>query len=442
MQVSINPINASSKVIDITVEPEKVDKYYQKYLKKAARELVVPGFRKGKAPVSMVERLYADRIEDYFQQEVVDDVFGDAVKEHDIHFLLYPEIKDIKWEKGSEMSIKIEIEVEPEIEFKQLDNLKVPYTPVDLDEEVNKYLDELRQEHATMVDVETAEAEDEVASEISFSIEGEQFTQNFTFYAGETKPFRSFPQLVGAKTGDEVDVEISGKLIIYGMQGVKANIDPEANYPARIMVNSVMRKQVPNLDDEFAKDMEFDSYEQMRTKIADDMRLKNEHMNINGRNHAVISKLFVDNNFELPMKTLKHVAEKQVEQVTDEQAKAYYLYQYQMQIAQEMISMYILNNLRKAMPLELTDEMKDEYYTHEAILDDKTVEAWKEANQKEIANPEFGIAVENFFILKQIADSSEFHIPAPEAEEPEIVEEIDFSEEIAPEAEAGLEEEK
>ena len=423
MQVSINPINASSKAIDITVEPERVDKYYQKYLKKAAQELVVPGFRKGKAPLSMVERLYADRIEDYFQKEVVDDVFEEAVKEHDIHFLLYPEIKDIKWAKGSEMNIQIEIEVEPELEFKQLDNLKVPYTPILLDEEVNRYLEELRQEHSVMVDVETAEAEDEIASEISLEIEGNSYTVNFTFYAGDSKPFRSFPELVGAKTGDVVDVNVSGKLIIYGMREIDAKIDPETSYPAKIMVNSVMRKQVPVLDDDFAKDMEFDSMEQMRAKIADDMRLKNEHLNINGRNQAVISKLFIDNNFELPMKTLRYLAEQQTSKIADEQTKAYYLYQYQMQIAQEMINVYIMNNLRKAMPLEITEEMQTEYYTHEAILDDKTVEAWKEANQKDISDETYKDVVQGYFLLKQIADTSEFFVPEPEENQGEFVEE-------------------
>ena len=423
MQVSINPINASSKAIDITVEPDRVEKYYHKYLKKAAQELVVPGFRKGKAPLSMVERLYADRIEDYFQKEVVDDVFEEAVKEHNISFLLYPEIKDIKWAKGSEMNIQIEIEVEPELEFKQLDNLKVPYTPIPLEDEVNRYLEELRQEHSVMVDVETAEAEDELASEISLELDGKSYTVNFTFYAGDTKPFRSFPELVGAKTGDVVEVNVSGKLIIYGMREIDATIDPEASYPAKIMVNSVMRKQIAALDDEFAKDMEFDSMEQMRSKIADDMRLKNEHLNINGKNQAVISKLFVDNNFELPMKTLKYLAEQQTSKIADEQTKAYYLYQYQMQIAQEMINVYIMNNLRKAMPLEVTDEMLHEYYTHEAILDDKTVEAWKEANQKDISDETYKEVVQGYFLLKQIADTSEFFVPVPEENKDEFVEE-------------------
>jgi trigger factor len=111
------------------VEPERIEKYYKKYLSQAAKEAVVPGFRKGKAPLAMVERMYADRIEDYFQMDVVDDAFGEASKEHDIHYLLYPEVKDIEWEKGKEMVIKIEIETEPQIEFKSLEGLKIPYQP-------------------------------------------------------------------------------------------------------------------------------------------------------------------------------------------------------------------------------------------------------------------------------------------------------------------------
>jgi len=87
-----------------------------------------------------------------------------------------------------------------------------------------------------------------------------------------------------------------------------------------------------------------------------------------------------------------------------------------MQIAQEMISMYVMNSLRQAVPMEVSDEMMAEYITHEAILEDKSVEAYKEQNADYLGQAEYKLAVQNYFILRQIANSSDFFVPEPEAE--------------------------
>lgn len=110
MQTEFKQIDATTKEIILTVEPERVDAAYQKYLQKAAKQLEVPGFRKGKAPLNMVTRLYSEKIQEHFEQDFVDEAFTEAAKEHDIHFLLYPEVKDLDWQPGSEMKITFEIE--------------------------------------------------------------------------------------------------------------------------------------------------------------------------------------------------------------------------------------------------------------------------------------------------------------------------------------------
>ncbi|HNX37853.1 MAG TPA: trigger factor [Candidatus Cloacimonadota bacterium] len=421
MQVEFTPINASSKAITLTVEPERVDKYYQKYLQKAAKEVVVPGFRKGKAPLAMVERMYADRIEDYFMKDVVDDVFDEAAKEHDIHYLLYPEVKDIKWEKGTEMVIQIEIEIEPELEFQQIEGLNAPYQPALLEDEVNRYIDELRNENATMVDVETAGEGDEVECELSVELNGEMVVQTVKLTAGEQSPLRSLPELIGKSTGDALEPTISGRLLRFSLKDVEG-IDIEQDYQVKLLVNSVLHSQIPALDDEFAKDMEFDDLEGMKAKIAEDMKLKNEHVNINIKNAAIISKLYVDNNFPLPMKTLEHIAQQQMKGIDDPQWRDYYLYQVRMQLAQEMINLYILNNLKRLMPVELTDADIDNYIIHQAILEDKTAEAFKEAHKSELETEDFAETVKNYTLLVRLANTATFFVPEPEAKPEEQIE--------------------
>lgn len=418
MQVEITPINACSKTILMTVEPERVDKYYQKYLLKAAKDVVVPGFRKGKAPIAMVERMYADRIEDYFMKDVVDDVFDEAAREHDIHYLLYPEVKDIKWEKGTEMVITIEIETEPVLEFKQIEGLSVPHQPVLLEAEVQRYLEELQQENSTMVDVPTAGAEDQVECELTVELAGNKIVETVTLEAGE-QYLRGVPELLGKSVGDVVETTVNGKILRFALKDQRDAIDMEQDYQVSLMLNSILHKVVPALDDEFAKDMEFDSLDAMKSKVADDMRLKNEHQNININNSAYISKLYVDNNFPLPMKTLEHIAQQQIEGLSDPKWKDYYLYQMRMQIAQEMIHLYIINNLKRLMPVELTEADTENYIIHEAILKDMTAEAFKEANKKDLSGAEFDETVKNYTLLCRLSATCEYFIPEPEAAEAE-----------------------
>lgn len=420
MQVDFKQMNAVTKEITIQVPSEEVQKAWDKHLRKTAKSAEVPGFRKGKAPLVMVERMYADRMQEYFIQDSVNDYFDAAAKEHDIDYLLFPDVKDVNWEKGNDMIIKIEIEHEPELEFTQLDGMKVPFTPLSLDSEIDKYLEELRKQNGRVVDVDEAIENDHVDVEYTLKIAEEELKLNASLYAGDSPETRSLPELIGKKTGDVLEAELSGMAIKLTSRNSSLNLDSDADYPVSIMVNSISRMSYPEYNDELAKDLEFDSMEAMRAKLAKDMRLANEHKNQDIENFAIVGKLFLDNKFDLPMKTINYLAAKEAEKSPHAQYRQYLEYQYRMQISQEMLTVYILKNLRKYVEFEITDEMTEEYIAHEAILADNTVEAYKERMKDEIAGEDHPDAVRNFFILRKLAETAEFYIPEPEVETEQI----------------------
>ncbi|KAF5040608.1 Trigger factor [anaerobic digester metagenome] len=417
MQVDFNAINAVTKEITIQVPAAEVEKSWEQHLRKTARSAEVPGFRKGKAPLAMVERMYADRIKEYFLQDSVNDYFEVAAKEHDINYLLFPDVKDVQWEKGSDMLIKIEIEHEPEMEFKQLDNLKVPHTPISLEEEIDRNLEEMKNQNGRVIDVDIAAENDHVDVAYTLTLNAEELKLNASLFAGTTPETRAIEELIGKKTGDVIETELSGMAIKLTSRNSSLSLDNDDMYPVSIMVNSISRMQYPELDDDFAKDMEFDSMAAMRAKLAEDMRLANEHKNLDAQNFAIVSKLFIDNKFDLPMKTINYLAAKEAEQSPHAQYRQYLEYQYRMQISQELITMYVLKNLRKVVDLEITDAMTEEYITHEAILADNTVEAYKGRKKDEIASDDYRDGVRNFFILRKLAETADFFVPEPEAEE-------------------------
>jgi FKBP-type peptidyl-prolyl cis-trans isomerase (trigger factor) len=438
VQVDFNAINAVTKEITITVASEEVSKAWDKYLSKAARKLEVAGFRKGKAPLKLIERVHGDSLQERFLQDRVSDYFTKASEEHEIKYLLFPDVKDVDWEKGSDMIIKIEIEHEPALDFKQLDNLDVPHNPILLDDEVNKYLEELKQQSGVVIDVEKAEPTDLVEVELTLKLPDEDIVKNASFFAGEEPARRALPELIGKGIGDTLETELEGTNIKLVCQDSNVNIDNEESYPVKLMVNSISRMQLPELNDDFAKDMEFDSMQAMRAKIADDMRLANQHKNIDAKNYYIVGKLFEDNQFELPMKTIEYLAHEEAQKYGDSPQLMYIEYQLRMKISQELVEMYILSNLRNKIEITVTDEMRQEYLTHRAILEDHTVEAFKEKYKDEIAAGDFEIGVKNYFILRKLAETANFFVQEPEAEEQEIPEaEIESVEEEQPQAEAA-----
>jgi trigger factor len=415
VQVEIKEINGFSKEIVLTVEAERTEQAYQKYLAKAAKSVEVPGFRKGKAPLHMVEKLHSERIKDYFEKDFVDEVFDEAAKENDIHFLLYPEVKELNWNSGEEMVIKLEIEHEPAVEIVNTEGLEVPFRPISLEDEAYKVMQELAQENSTILDIETAEEQDTVNADLHFTDKGKAHHYEVRMYAGNELPQRSLPILTGAKTGDVVETELTGKQIKLLCMDKELHLAEEAPFICKLEVKSITRIKTPEIDDDFARDMDFADLEEMKTKVSEDLRLKTEHRNMNNENAAIISQLYKENQFPLPQKTMRYLLMEELEKLEQKYREIFYQY-YIQSIAQEMVSIYITKALRNKLQIEPTNEMVEAYIEHQAILEDVTPSVFKEQHKNIAENEDFSMAALNFHILRTIAASSTYVEPPEEPE--------------------------
>jgi len=426
VQVDVKAINSAKKEILLTVEAERTQNAYNKYLNKAAKDVSIQGFRPGKAPIGMVERAYGAKIRDYFTKDFIDEVFTEAAKEHEINYLLQPEIKEVNWEPGNDMTIKVEIETEPEVSFKQVEGLTVPYKPLELKDEVDLYIEELRKENATVVDVESEIAEnDEVEFEVKCLLEGQETTQNYTTHVNTQHEPQLTAAALGRKIGDTFQLKLPHDYIHYIFKD-HAHTKHEDELDASFMVNAVRRTRLPELDDEFAKDLEFANVKEMRKKISAELEEKNRLKNQNIKINALITKLYIDNRFDLPENTIRYIAERELDQynITDEQWRKYYEVQIRYQIMQDFINMYLMRELRKQYQLEVTDEVIEKYIEHEAKLSDQKVEEWKEKHKKTLEDENFKETVLNYMILNKIAETCNFELAKdePAAENAEVTE--------------------
>jgi len=416
VQTDIKQLDPVTKSITITIDAETVAKDYQKFLSRSARDIQIPGFRKGKAPLPMVERMYGETVKEYFLKDATDDYFNEAIKEHQIGYLLMPHVKDIQWEKGSEFKAEIEIEHEPEVELSIPDPLVVPHDAISLDDEVDRFLKKMAEENATYIQVEEVIADDAVECEIKISVGDETLTYTGVLFAGEAMPQRSVAELVGKKVGDVVEAQLSGNTIKLVTRAKIDKLDNNTSYSCSLMVNDIRRYVEPAIDDEFAKDLDHEDLASLKAQIANDMKLRLEHNNYDSENNAIIHKLFADSPFDLPKRTIEYLAREEAAKVEDKRYQQYYEYQFRMQFSQQMINVYIVKALNRLLNPVLEDAALEQYIEHEAILEDIPVGAWKEKHADRLNTDDFKDEARTWTMLRSLATKAEFVKPEPPAE--------------------------
>ena len=424
MQTDIKQISPTVQEVTITVEAEKAGEAYQKFLQKSAKRFEVPRFRKGKAPLSMVERLHGERIKDLFEEDYAIDVFNEASQEHKLSYLLHPTVNELSWNEGEDFKVVFELEKEPQVEFASLEGLKIPFKPMLLEDQVNSFIEKLAQQNGSIQDVEAAELNDFIEGTLSLELEGQARNIDVNIRVQNTKEDDPILKLVGMKTGDKIDLDLTGMQIMeYNVQDNPGEFDlnPEKTYQCTLEVNAVTRYVHPDVDDEFAKDMDFENMTEMRAKIADDMREKVEHYNQEAQHSAILAKLFQDNPFELPRRTLSHFVQQEMEQFSPEYHEIVQEYVVQKTVT-EMANMYLVTALVEHSGLEATDEMIDAYIEHKAILHEMSPGAFREKQADFIASEHFKIDALAHQVLCDIAAKNEFVEPEPEPEEPETAE--------------------
>ncbi|MBM4402989.1 MAG: hypothetical protein FJ042_01145 [Candidatus Cloacimonetes bacterium] len=434
MQADIKKIDAVKREVTLTIPAEQVDKEYRVHFNQSAGMVQVPGFRKGKAPMAMVERSHGTRIREYFVEMMTETKFREAAQEHKLEYLLMPEVTKVDWEPGTDMTIKLEVETEPEFTISQIEGLTVPYKPFSLEADVQKYLEELRDKGTILIDVEDdIKVGDEVELEIRHASDpnGKAWTCK-TELTSEDDDLLT--PLLSRKIGDTAEAELTDER--FSDLSGEEEVTPDPNDHYLLMVNAIQRKQIPEIDDDFAKDHEFDDLADMKTKIAAELTLMNEHKNIYVRHSAILSKILRDNRFELPEKVLNHLVKQEMQRysrIKEPQFRRYLEYQVHYEIMKDMVKIYLLKNLFAQYPHEVTEDDKQRFYEHLAILSDTTVEAWKEKNKEDLEQNKFDESIQEFAVMHRIAATCDFVEKADEPEEEQGDEyEVMPSEELDP----------
>lgn len=271
MKATWEKIEKNLGVLEVEVDADRVaaalDKAFQKVVKKAN----VPGFRKGKVPRPIfearfgVESLYQDAID-----ILLPEVYSEAVEQTDIFPVDRPEVDIEQFEKGQAFKFKAKVIVKPEVKLGDYKGVEVPAASVEVSEdELNEELTRLQERHAELVviDEEAAKQGDTVVIDFDGSVDGVPFeggkAERYSLELGSNTFIPGFEdQVIGLATGDFKDVTVTFPETYHAEE--LAN--KEAVF--KVKVHEIKRKELPALDDEFAKDVsEFDTLDEFKTDL-------------------------------------------------------------------------------------------------------------------------------------------------------------------------------
>ncbi|GAE30192.1 trigger factor [Alkalihalobacillus hemicellulosilyticus] len=269
-------------VLTVEVEADKVNDALDQAFKKVVKKVNVPGFRKGKVPRSLfekqfgVESLYQDALDILLPGE-----YAQAVEEAGIEPVDRPEIDIETMEKGSNLTFTAKVTVKPEVELGEYKGLEVeePDTNV-TDEDVEAELTTLQERQAELVVLEDGEIAEGDTAVFDFEgfVDGEPFeggqADNYSLEIGSGQFIPGFEeQMIGLKAGDEKDVEVT-----FPEEYHAENL---AGKPAtfKVKVHDIKRKQLPELDDEFAKDAneEVETLDELKASLKEKLQKDKEH---------------------------------------------------------------------------------------------------------------------------------------------------------------------
>lgn len=302
--VEKNKVDTNRYELTIHVDAESFEQAVEKAYRKNVKRINVPGFRRGKAPRKTVERLYG---EGFFYEDAINDLYPaalrEAVKEAELDLVAPAEVeaKDISKENGFDFIAKCV--VKPEVSVKDYKGIKAEKTIRKVsDEEIDKRIDAIRNRNARLIDVEGRAAEngDTMTFDFDGYVDGTAFdggkAEKFSLELGSGQFIPGFEeQLVGKNVNDEFDVNVTFPEN-YHAEELKGK-------PAvfKCKVHEIKTKELPELDDEFAKDVsEFDTLAEMKEDLRSKMQEQADKQSADELENKLIDQVIENMEAEIP----------------------------------------------------------------------------------------------------------------------------------------------
>ena len=296
--------NANEVKLEITVDAEKFEDAIKKVYFKSAKYFNIPGFRKGKAPMQIVEKYYGKEIfyEDAFN-EIAGDAMEEAVKENKLEVVSHPDIEVKQIEKGKDLIFVATIQTKPEAKlgkYKGIEIKKIEYNVTDHD--IDHELEHMQEHNSRLISIDNRPVESGDIATIDFegfvgdkAFEGGK-AENHELEIGSNTFIPGFEdQVIGMKIDEEKDIKVKFPDEYFS----KELAGKDATF--KVKLHEIKKKELPKLDDEFAKDVsEFDTLKELKNSIKEKMQKENDEKAKYETQEAVIKAVCENIKVEIP----------------------------------------------------------------------------------------------------------------------------------------------
>ncbi len=295
MSVKVEKLENSKITMDFKVAKEDFNKALDEAFAKNAKNFKIPGFRNGKVPRNVIEKTYGEGIlYDEAFNIIAEKEYDEAIKANDLFVVSRPEVDIKEIGKDKDLEFTITVYVKPEVEIKDYKGIEIEKVSEEVtDEDLNKELENIQDKNARIITVEDGEVKNKDIAVIDFEgfLDGKPFdggkAEKYELEIGSGSFIPGFEeQIIGMKVGEEKDIttkfpdeyhstELAGKETVF-----------------KIKLHKIKRKELPKLDDEFAKDIsEFDTFEEYKNSVKERLIESKKNMAKAERESKVIEKL-------------------------------------------------------------------------------------------------------------------------------------------------------
>jgi trigger factor len=312
LKVEVTSTSACKRRLNIEVEAVDLKETYSAVCSRFQQQARIPGFRRGKTPLSIVLQRFKREIREDFLERSVQKHFAEAIKAENLNPLDAPQIHDLSYSEDQPLKFAAEFEVLPELELSDYKGLEIDKIPVEVkDGEVEAALEKMRERMAQFVPVEGRVVQNGDFAVISyvgkFPEPGRKDLEAKEIYCevGSSNTLAEFNEnLLGAQIGDKRSFQVK-----YGYDFPNKELaGSEVDYA--IEVQGIRQKQVPDLNDDFARDTgQFGSLEELRRHVGEEIAASKERAAQSEMQEKLVERIIENNPFEVPEVMVRKQAE-------------------------------------------------------------------------------------------------------------------------------------
>ena len=384
MSVQVEKLEKNMAKLTIEVSSEEFENAIAKAYKKNKNKISMPGFRKGKAPRAMIEKMYGKGI--FYEDaanSIIPDAYADAAKESELEIVAQPEIDVTQIESGKPFIFTATVALKPEVILGEYKGIEVEKKEVEVtDEEVEAEINKVRESNARMVDIDDRATQDGDTVLIDFDgyVDGKQFeggkADDYSLVLGSHSFIDNFEeQLVGKNIGDDVEVNVTfpENYQAEELQGKPAVF--------KVKIKEIKVKELPELDDDFAQDVSnFDTIAEYKEDLKKKLTENKEEALKREREEAVIGKIIENAQMDIP----EQMVDAQTRQMTQEFAQ---------RLSSQGLSIDQYMQFTGLTPQKMIEELKPQALKRiqsrlvlEAVVAAENIETTEEELDKEIEN--------------------------------------------------------